>query len=218
MIDREHVVEVVRDAAGELSDRLHLLHLAKLALRLLPSSHLRGELGIGLRKFTRAFRHARFQHVVMRAHLLVRGGEGVPYDSKFPQRGFDWDRTLHLSDLAARDRQALQRPRDEAPEPQRDHRCYQKCQRAKGNEHIERFRQRRLYYRLLDIRGDKPVSERRMGVTDQNFFAVRVLSNECSFESRRASQERGNSRLASELAMIFGASERRCLCCNRRRR
>ena len=30
--DGEHVVEVVRDAAGELADRLHLLHLAKLGL------------------------------------------------------------------------------------------------------------------------------------------------------------------------------------------
>ena len=28
--DREHVVEVVRDAAGQLPDRFHLLHLAKL--------------------------------------------------------------------------------------------------------------------------------------------------------------------------------------------
>ena len=28
--DREHVVEVVRDAAGQLADRLHLLHLAEL--------------------------------------------------------------------------------------------------------------------------------------------------------------------------------------------
>jgi hypothetical protein len=40
----------------------------------------------------------------MRAHLLVRGGESVPHDSEFPQRGLDRDRTLHLSDLAARDR------------------------------------------------------------------------------------------------------------------
>ena len=31
--DREHVVEVVRDAAGQLPDRLHLLDLAKLRLR-----------------------------------------------------------------------------------------------------------------------------------------------------------------------------------------
>jgi hypothetical protein len=31
--DREHVVEVVGDAAGQLADRLHFLDLAELGLR-----------------------------------------------------------------------------------------------------------------------------------------------------------------------------------------
>jgi hypothetical protein len=51
----------MRNAAGKLPHRLHLLHLAQLALRLLASRHLRSELGIGLRELTRAFRHVRFQ-------------------------------------------------------------------------------------------------------------------------------------------------------------
>jgi hypothetical protein len=38
--DREDVVEVVRDAAGELADRLHLLRLAQLALERDPLGHV----------------------------------------------------------------------------------------------------------------------------------------------------------------------------------
>ena len=45
--DREHVVEVVRDAARELSDRLHLLHVTNLRLGLGTGARLGDELGVG---------------------------------------------------------------------------------------------------------------------------------------------------------------------------
>ena len=35
----QQIVEVVRDAAGELADHLHLLHLAQLLLRAFPMRH-----------------------------------------------------------------------------------------------------------------------------------------------------------------------------------
>ena len=49
--DRQHVVEVMRDAAGQLADRLHLLHLADLRLGRLARGDLLPEAGIGFRSF-----------------------------------------------------------------------------------------------------------------------------------------------------------------------
>ncbi len=39
---RQHVVEVVRDAAGELAERLHLLRLSQLLLEPPPFAHVAG--------------------------------------------------------------------------------------------------------------------------------------------------------------------------------
>src|SRR3546814_2168270 len=41
--DRQHIVEIMRDAAGQLADGFHLLRLAQLRLRLLAVDHLRSE-------------------------------------------------------------------------------------------------------------------------------------------------------------------------------
>ena len=52
--DGEHVVEVVRDAAGELADRFHLLDLAKLGLGGLALGGLRLQRLVGLPQLLRA--------------------------------------------------------------------------------------------------------------------------------------------------------------------
>ena len=52
---REDVVEVVRDPAGQLADRLHLLRLVELALEPLAVGKHRGELRLA---FAQRFRHA----------------------------------------------------------------------------------------------------------------------------------------------------------------
>ena len=44
----QHVVEVVRDAAGQLSDRLDLLHLPDLRLGLLPQLGFGNELCVAV--------------------------------------------------------------------------------------------------------------------------------------------------------------------------
>src|SRR3546814_9799892 len=45
--DREHIVEVVRDAAGELADRLHLLRLAQPRLGGLALGHFGAQRIVG---------------------------------------------------------------------------------------------------------------------------------------------------------------------------
>ena len=62
--DGEHVVEVVRDAAGELSDRLHLLRLAQGLFRRRTPLHLGSE-------FLRALLHALFEGFGQRAQLVL---------------------------------------------------------------------------------------------------------------------------------------------------
>ena len=59
--DRQHIVEVVRDAAGQLADRLHLLDLAELGLGRLALGGLGLERLVGLPQFLGALahRHAR---------------------------------------------------------------------------------------------------------------------------------------------------------------
>ena len=60
--DREHIVEIVRDAAGQLPDRLQLLHLTHLGFRLLaPAYFLQHPLMRGARFVARA---AQFRHGV----------------------------------------------------------------------------------------------------------------------------------------------------------
>jgi hypothetical protein len=49
--DRQHIVEVVRDAAGQLADRVHLLHLAQPRLGLFADDRRLGQLSVGLAKF-----------------------------------------------------------------------------------------------------------------------------------------------------------------------
>ena len=48
---REHIVEIVRDAAGQLADRFHLLDLAKLGLGRLPLDRFGFERLVGLPQF-----------------------------------------------------------------------------------------------------------------------------------------------------------------------
>ena len=61
--DGQHVVEVVRDAAGELADRLHLLGLAQRLFGVRPPLHFRGE-------FARALEYAIVQRLRERAQFL----------------------------------------------------------------------------------------------------------------------------------------------------
>ncbi len=49
--DGQHVVEIVRDAAGKLADRLHLLHLADLRFSLLARLDFPGERDVLARQF-----------------------------------------------------------------------------------------------------------------------------------------------------------------------
>ena len=53
----EHIVEVVRDAAGQLADGFHLLDLAKLRLGRLAFGRLRLQRLIGFPQFLGAFAH-----------------------------------------------------------------------------------------------------------------------------------------------------------------
>ena len=55
--DRQHVVEIVGDAAGQLADRLHLLDLAQLGLGRGALGRLRLEPLVGVAKLARAFLH-----------------------------------------------------------------------------------------------------------------------------------------------------------------
>ena len=55
--DRQHIVEVVGDAAGQLADRLHLLDLAKLGLGRLALDRLGLQRLVGLPQFLRAVAH-----------------------------------------------------------------------------------------------------------------------------------------------------------------
>ena len=59
----EHVVEVVRDAAGQLTDRFHLAGLAQRLLGVRPPLHFRGE-------FARALEYAILQRLRERAQFL----------------------------------------------------------------------------------------------------------------------------------------------------
>ncbi len=54
---REHIVEIVGDAAGQLADRLHLLDLAELGLGRLALDRFRFERLVGFPQFLRAVAH-----------------------------------------------------------------------------------------------------------------------------------------------------------------
>src|SRR5574338_81701 len=59
--DGEHIIEVVRDAAGELPDRLHLLHLAQLGFGRLALLRLRFQRLVGLPQFLGALAHGELE-------------------------------------------------------------------------------------------------------------------------------------------------------------
>ena len=65
--DREQVVEVVGDAAGQLADRVHLLCLAQLVLRRLPLCQLLGDAG-----FERVGQRAQFGRRRIRASARIQ--------------------------------------------------------------------------------------------------------------------------------------------------
>jgi hypothetical protein len=67
--DRQHVVEIVRDAAGQLPHRLHLLHLADLFLGSLAALHLVPQAGIGGDDLRGAFLDPRFQGLVQATEI-----------------------------------------------------------------------------------------------------------------------------------------------------
>ncbi len=96
--NRQHIVEIMRNAAGELADRFHLLHLTQLRLDLGSFGHL------GLKRGS-ALGHAILELVVQRLQLGLgpelpgmgdehpvrqandnRGGEGIEPHGK-PTRG-----------------------------------------------------------------------------------------------------------------------------------
>jgi hypothetical protein len=61
---RQQVVEVMRDAAGELADRLHLLRLLQRHLRALQRLHLGGEPPVGVFERAGALEHALLERLV----------------------------------------------------------------------------------------------------------------------------------------------------------
>ena len=61
--DREHIVEIVRDAAGQLADRLHLLDLAELRLGRLALGRFGLERLVGLPQFLGALAHRLLEHL-----------------------------------------------------------------------------------------------------------------------------------------------------------
>ena len=60
--DREHVVEVVRDAAGQLADGFHLLDLAKLRLGRLALGCFGLQRLVGFPQLLRALAHRDLEH------------------------------------------------------------------------------------------------------------------------------------------------------------
>ncbi len=62
--DGQHVIEVVRDPARELAERLEALHVAELRLAFLAACHLRPELLVRVHQLRRARAHLLFQRCV----------------------------------------------------------------------------------------------------------------------------------------------------------
>ena len=98
--DREHVVEIVRDAAGELADRLHLLDLAELRLGGGALGRLGFEAGIGVGELRGARPHRLFE--VERAQRLRLGI--APRLHAFDERAVGEDGEAHRAE-ADQDRQ-----------------------------------------------------------------------------------------------------------------
>ena len=76
--DRQHIVEVVRDAAGQLADRLHLLDLAQLGLGGLALLGLGLERLVRLPQLLRAFAHRMLEHLgALGLALGLAAGSGI---------------------------------------------------------------------------------------------------------------------------------------------
>src|SRR3546814_17423718 len=73
--DRQHIVEIMRDAAGQLADGFHLLRLAQLRLRLLAVAHLAAQRNVRLGEFGGPFfdRCFELRRAVAFAQLLAPG-------------------------------------------------------------------------------------------------------------------------------------------------
>ena len=137
---RQQIVEVMRDAAGELTDRLQLLRLHQRRLGVLPLGDLHLKAVVGDQQFLRAFGDARLEGIGVLAQILVapckcRGHVviGLGDLAEFRTLILAVYRRVQIALLpAARCRQQrLRRPTDEAP-------CNEQCQQECTDEYASK--------------------------------------------------------------------------------